>query len=400
MQKLRYDNPGVIVIGNHINALNLIRNLGINGINTYLINDNDFCVSRFSKYIKRFIKVKNISNPRKGHTKEFLETLIQESKKLGIIGSILMPTNDYAVMLISKNKKMLEEYFLVPIPDFEVIKYTYDKRLVHEVTAKEQIPMPKTYYPHSVNDLKQFDIEYPVLIKPAIPRKFVLQGQAGVKGFVANDEKELTLGYKKAINIIDLEEILIQEIIPGGPDKVWLFGSFFKNGEALGVWTGRKIRQRPMKFGVATFAQSIYNPDIIKWGIIFLKCINYYGISVIEFREDPRDGEFKLIDPNPRTWNHHDLPTMCGVNLPLMLYKDMIDEEFQSIATFKQDLFWMHLLTDIGSTLIEVLKGEYSLEYYFKSLQKKKIKFSVLSSKDPLPFLMETILLYYLKKTR
>ena len=45
---------GVIILGNHVQALGIARSLGRKGIPCYLVNDKALCISRFSRYVKKF----------------------------------------------------------------------------------------------------------------------------------------------------------------------------------------------------------------------------------------------------------------------------------------------------------------------------------------------------------
>jgi len=42
----------------------------------------------------------------------------------------------------------------------------------------------------------------------------------------------------------------------------------------------------------------------------------------VEFKRDPRDGKFKLMEINPRLWQWHGLAAACGIDLPRIAYAD------------------------------------------------------------------------------
>ena len=39
----------------------------------------------------------------------------------------------------------------------------------------------------------------------------------------------------------------------------------------------------------------------------FLRAIDYYGLVEMEYKWDRRDGQYKLLDVNGRTWGYHTL---------------------------------------------------------------------------------------------
>jgi len=392
MKKMK-NTPGVIIIGDHVQSLNLIRSFGRRNIPTYLLHNKNICIARFSRYSK-FIKIPSVNSDSL-----FLDFLIKLAGKKQVMNWILMPTNDKFVYFLSKHKRILEKYYKIPVPMLDTIKFAYNKKLTYLICKKNNIPTPTTFLPEGLEDLSSIikDIKLPAIIKPAVSSHFYQKTK--VKVFPVSSKDELLQKYKKASAIIDASEIMIQEVIPGGPEFVYNFSSFFKNKECIAYWTGRKIRQKPMKYGVSTFAESVWEPDLLKWGVRFLKAIDYYGISAIEFKKDFRDGEFKLIDVNLRTWNHHDLATQCGVDLPYLLYQDMVGKSLNYIQSFKENVKWMHICTDLGVGITEILKGNIKLMEYLSTLKGEK-KFAVFSLDDPLPFFVEILILPYLWMTR
>lgn len=389
------EDISVIVIGDHVQALGIIRSLGRRGIPVYLLHDKHLCISRFSRYTKQFIKMPDLSNES-----EFVEFMIELStKNKQVRGGILMPTNDAIVKIISKNKEVLEEYYRVPTPSWDVVKFALNKRLTYLIAKKTKIPIPKTICPDSISDIEKLymNVQYPVILKGVY--SFDFYKKAGVKAYKANSFNELKKILNDISSLVNPSEIIIQEEIPGNTNLVYSFCSFFKNGEAIGVWTGRKLREHPIGLGTGTFAESIYVPEIIELGSKLLKVIDYYGISEIEFKKDPRDGDFKLIEINPRTWLWIGLATRAGVDLPYMLYRDMIGEDVIPIKHFRENIKWIHIYTDIGVVVKEVLRGKLGIKDYIYSLRCEK-ELAVFSFDDPIPFIAEALMLLYLWKTR
>ena len=389
-----YREPtGVIVIGDHIQALGIIRSLGRHGIPVYLLHDKTLCISRFSRYCYKFIKTPSMDNES-----DFISFLAELAKKFDVNDYILMPTNDAAVRILSKNKDFLEKYYKVPTPHWDITKFALNKELTYSLAAENGIPVPKTIHPKNVEDLQKLHINYPVVLKGVEGLNFYRK--TGAKAFRANSLGELKRIYEKNSTLIDFSEIIIQEEIPGGTDLMYSFCSFFKNDELLGVWTGRKVREHPVGLGTGTFAESIYVPEIVELGSKLLSAMNYYGISEIEFKKDPRDNKFKLIEMNARTWLWISLAVRAGVDFPYMLYKDIMGDGIAPVKSFREGIRWMHIYTDLGVMIKEIPRGNMMIKDYFASLNNGEKEFAVFSLNDPLPFIMETLTLPYLWKTR
>jgi len=122
--------------------------------------------------------------------------------------------------------------------------------------------------------------------------------------------------------------------------------------------------------------------------------INYYGFAEVEFMQDPRDGNYKLIEVNPRVWGWHTIAIASGVDLPYLLYQDIIGEEMD-VRLPIDNLKWVRLITDVPTVLSEIIGGRLRIRDYLKSMKGKK-EFAVFALNDPLPFLAEVALIPYL----
>ena len=55
-------------------------------------------------------------------------------------------------------------------------------------------------------------------------------------------------------------------------------------------------------------------------GLAWLRSLGYTGFSYIEYKLDPRDGQYKLIELNARSWLNQFMATLSGVNFPAIVY--------------------------------------------------------------------------------
>jgi D-aspartate ligase len=380
---------GAVITGGDFQALGVLRTLARKDIPIIML-DSDLCIGKYSRFKKKFFK-----SPPPSNNQSYVDFLIELAKKENIHKDrwVIFPNSDEAVYILSKYKNILEEFYRVPTPDWEVIKNLYIKKNTYQLAEKNGIPIPVTYYPGSLQELVDLDLNYPAVIKPSIRDNFY--SKVKIKAFRINNKEELVKTYKYVCSIIEPSEVLVQELIPGGPNHLYSFCPFFKNGEVLASITARRARQHPMDFGHAsTFAELVDIPELRKIAEHFLDLINYYGFAEVEFMQDPRDGNYKLIEVNPRVWGWHTIAIASGVDLPYLLYRDMIGEEM-NVSLSINHVKWVRLITDVPTVLTEIFKGRLKISDYLKSMKGKK-EFAVFSLNDPLPFLIEVALLPYL----
>jgi len=388
---LNQEKIGAIIIGGDFQGLGILRSLARRNIPVCLL-DSKFCIGRFSRYRKKFIKCPNPSNEA-----SFLNFLLGLAVKENLKGWIVYPTTDETVYFLAKYKRQLEKYYRIPTPSWEIVKFAYDKKLTYQLAQEFGIAIPKTFYPKDVGELSKLELEFPVIIKPSIKPHFY--SKTKLKAIQAGNKKELIEQFEKTTSIIDKSEIMVQKLIPGGPNHLFSFCSLFKNGEALAKVTARRSRQHPMDFGHAsTFVETVNVPEIEEIGKKILKVMGYYGLSEVEFMLDPRDRKYKLLEINARTWGWHTLAIRAGVDFPYLLYRDMLGEKVKSNSP-KENIKWRRLITDIPTVIVEVLKRRMKITDYLNSVKGEK-EFAVLSMKDPLPFIVEFLMIPYLWKKR
>ncbi len=194
-------------------------------------------------------------------------------------------------------------------------------------------------------------------------------------------------------------ETLIQDLTPGDGSNQLAYCAFFKDRKALGSMASRRLGQHPRDFGRAsTYLETIDLPILASSYERFLRVINDSGLVGVEFKLDPRDGQFKLLDVNARTWGYHSLGFAAGVDFPFMLYDDQIGET----AGPSQGIpghFWIRLLTDVPTGVLEVSGRRMRLKDYSESLRRIHTD-AVFGSEDPFEGMVEWFLLPYLTVKR
>jgi len=383
------EKVGAIITGGDFQALGVLRTLARKNIPIIML-DSDHCIGKYSKFKKKFFK-----SPHPSDNQSYVKFLLELAKRENIHKErwVIFPNSDEIVYILSKYKQVLEEFYRVPTPGWDIIQNVHIKKNTYQLAGKNAIPIPATYYPESLDELIELKLNYPAVIKPSIRDNFY--SKVKIKAFRINHKEELIKTYKYVCSIIEPSEVLVQELIPGGPNHLYSVCPFFKNGKIITGIMARRARQHPMDFGHAsTFAELVDIPEVKKIAEKFLSLIDYYGFAEVEFMQDTRDGSYKLIEVNPRVWGWHTIAIASGVDLPYLLYQDMIGEEMD-VRLPTDHLKWVRLITDVPTVLSEIIKGRLKVRDYLKSMKGKK-EFAVFALNDPLPFLAEVAMIPYL----
>lgn len=383
---------GAVVIGGDYQGLGIVRSLGRQGIPVCVVDD-EYSISRFSRYATRFVSVPDLRNERAA-----VDRLIEIGKRGGLDGWILYPTREELVAALSHNREELSQVFRVPTPDWETVKWAWDKRNTYRLAQELGIPTPVTHYPENIGQLSQLDsLAPPFALKPAIKEHFVYATKA--KAWRANNHSELRSLYQKASALAGDGEIMVQELIPGGGTQQFSYCAFFRKGEAVGKMVARRRRQHPLEFGRAsTYVESVDIPILEEFSERFLRAIDYYGLVEIEYKLDPRDSQYKLLDVNARTWGYHSLGAQAGVDFSYMLYADQVGLPVP-VSRGRAGVTWVRTTTDIPAAMTAILRGDTDWKDYLRSIIDCDVE-AVFSPRDPLPGLAEIALIPYLAVKR
>jgi predicted ATP-grasp superfamily ATP-dependent carboligase len=310
--------------------------------------------------------------------------------------ALLIATNDKLIGFLAEHYQQLSAQYFLSIPIPEVVQICFNKRDTYKKAMHLGVPIPDSWFPDSMAELEALSsqIQYPVILKPAIMYKF--HSATGKKVFFCSNEDELKSNYSKIIAIIPPQEVIVQQFLSGGAKSLYSFGSFFAEGEVFGGFVANRIRQKPMDFGVSTsFARTVLNPKVESLATDFLKAIDYFGLSEVEFMLDEASGEFKLIEINPRAWKWHSITNKLDINLVEMMVRFLEQKPVTKKISKQVDIAWIEELTDTYVVVKEMYKGRLSLSEYLKSMRLTK-ESATWSLRDPLPAIMYLLMAPYL----
>jgi predicted ATP-grasp superfamily ATP-dependent carboligase len=332
-----------------------------------------------------------------GDEKRLVADLLRIGRERGLEGWVLYPTRDETVAAISRNRAVLGEFFRVPTDEWDAIRWAWDKRGTYQLADDAGVPAPRTWRPADLTELEAIDAEPPFAIKPAIKEHFFYATKA--KAWRADDPGQLRELFLKAVDLVGPGEVMIQELIPGDGLQQYAYGALYEKGRPVATMTARRLRQHPPEFGRAsTYVETVEAPEVEALSRRLLERIGYSGLVELEYKLDPRDGRFKLLDFNARTWGYHTIAHRAGVDFPYLLFRRQLEQpvEFQAA---RPGVRWVRLLTDLPTAVGEILGGRLGARAYLRSLRRADTE-AVFSRADPLPGLAELALIPYLAVKR
>ncbi len=250
----------------------------------------------------------------------------------------IFPTHDAPLNAIARNRDALAGHFLYPFPAWSTLESIQRKRFQLEQAELAGVAVPRTTYPSSAQEAlaAAAEVGYPLLVKPSNPLGF----KRGFRrpAFVCRSAAELERAYGDA----EPHAPMVQELIPGGDDELYTLGSYLAaDGEALALFSGRKLRQWPEGIGTCRVGEAVWVEEVVEQGLRLLRALGFHGVSQVEFKRDRRDGRYKLMEVNPRLWKWHGLAGSCGVDLPRIAYRDLLGERLAPVRMSREGRKWV-----------------------------------------------------------
>jgi D-aspartate ligase len=300
--------------------------------------------------------------------------------------TIIIPTSDVAAILIAEHAEELQPWFLFSEQPSTLPRTLANKRELYQLCEKLGIAAPRTSYPTSMEDVREFveSATFPVLVKAA--ESWLLPEGARTTSLVSTPEQVYELFRDSPWPESNL---ILQEFIDPANGEDWFFHTYRSPGCQLD-FTGRKFRSFPAFAGPTTLGKAIENPALRRQAEEILDAISYCGIADLDLRFDKRDGQFKLLDFNPRIGAQFRLfEDRTGVDVARALYLDLTGSPPQNFRETNERTFIAEI-HDFAASVNYMRHGKLTIRGWLQSIAGKR-ELAWFSFRDLLPFLMMAV---------
>ena len=313
--------PPVIALGGGITMAGVLNVLRRSGVPVYaLCPEEDFvCSSRWYRPLAL-----QHADPRPEQLEAILETL-------SLPDAVLLPCSDDWLRAVAALPSRITARFPSSTPGRHNVETMVDKWKFSQLLSSLLIPHPRTRILSSATEFDELTGVEGAILKPLSSVEFA--AKYGVKGYIAESREH-------ARSLLPRLEfpILIQEFIPGPPEAGYFLDGFRdRQGKIKGLFARRRLRMYPARLGNSTFVTSI-PLDELESAVFSLEYlldqIKYRGIFSAEFKLDPRDQTFKLIEINARPWWYVEFAARCGVDVCSMAYRDALELPVDAVTRY------------------------------------------------------------------
>jgi len=371
----------VIVVGCYVPGQAVVRALANKGIHIIAISNSGKDIAHLSKHVNEVVHLPHHVN----QDDQLIDCLLQNADRWN--GALVLESEDYWSICISKHKDMLLPHYKIVTPDWSILSKFIEKDRTYAIANECQIPHPRNFPLASTDDLENIvhKLSFPFILKPTLSHEF--KQIHNVKNFKVNNKTELKEKFYLCAN--SNQSMIAQEIIQGPDSNIFkMHGYINSHGSMKAKFFYRKIRQNPPTFGVMRVGISTERDyEVEQLSAKLLNYVNYKGYFNTEFKRDPRDNELKLMEVNVRMPRGGTLPLASGINYPWIIYQDLVKNQQIDSTNYKKGVYWIELYADIFNTIFRHGKENIDLRDYVKPYIAIDKAFAVWDIHDIKPFL-------------
>lgn len=378
----RNDTP-VVVVNCKLGGLAVMRSLGRLGVTLHGVDASPDATAFASRYCRQ----RHLQGLELQHSEQLLDTLMKISDRLDQ-EAILIPTSDDTSLFVATHREQLKDRYLFQNNSQELIETLISKEGMHGLAKANGIPVPDISFPQSFADIEAYidsGGKFPVMLKAIDGTR--LFKRTGKKMVIVPTAEALVNSFRE-LDEPGFPNLMLQEYIPGDDDQIYIFNGYFnRESECLVGFTGHKIRQFPVHVGCASLGIATWNQQVADMTTSFMRAIGYQGILDIGYRFDARDGQYKVLDINPRVGQAFRMfVAENDLDVVRALYLDLGGQELP-VSKPREGRRWMIEDLDLISSYHYYKEGTLSFGQWLRSFRGVE-EAMWFSWRDPKPFLL------------
>ncbi|HET9253650.1 MAG TPA: carboxylate--amine ligase [Pseudonocardiaceae bacterium] len=289
----------------HHGGLGAIRSLGRLGVPVYGVHEDRLAPAARSRYLHDRL----IWRAPADDTERVREGLMGIARRIGQ-PAVLIPTDDAGAIFLAEHGGELRRHFLFPDPPSDLPRRVAGKYTLYQLCGELGVPCVAAALPRSLTEARDFAarVGFPVMAKLATP--WQSQSARGMRSTtLVHTPEELTRYWAACArsenngseNNTDTTDtaLMLQEYIPAGQDY-FFHGYCDASSRCRPGFVGIKERSYPAGAGLTSLGRWVDNPRLHREATELVTRLGFRGIVDLDYRLDARDGQYKLLDFNPR----------------------------------------------------------------------------------------------------
>ncbi|MDP2653354.1 MAG: ATP-grasp domain-containing protein [Candidatus Omnitrophota bacterium] len=293
----------LVTTGNWNAALVVMKSLARKGHQIYLLDHDEYCAGFRSKYCSM-----GIVNPPESDKTVYVESLLTLLRNGKF--DVLIPMSDHTTEFLSEERDRIPPHVRMLLPSKELIALARFKDKSYRFMLENNIPIPRTHFPQSAEDVERLadQLPYPCVVKK--PRGSANRGNAYFTG------KNGLVEYYRRLEEKDRWPV-IQQYLDG---DFCGFTAVVSEGEILDCFMYTAKQEYALN-GTPPYGESTTDKKFFELVQRLIRLLKWHGAINLDFIKTG-DGTFHFLEINPRLPGSLDFIDAAGLDFPA-LYLDL-----------------------------------------------------------------------------
>jgi len=318
------------------------------------------------------------------------EALLESLERFGAAQAtppVLFYEEDRELLVVSRNRERLRRHYRFVVPAAELVEDLVDKGRFQALAQRLDLPVPaaRVLDPCADPVPQDLSLPFPVVLKPLVRRGDRWTPIAGGAKALHIDSPATLASLWPRLAEAGIT-VLLQQLIAGPETSIESYHVYVDEpGNTVGEFTGRKIRTWPTSHGDSTALVTTDAPDVMALGRDLVRRLNLRGVAKFDFKRAP-DGRLYLLEVNPRFTLWHHLGARAGVNVPALVYADLVGQPRAERRQARAGVRWCKPWDDVAAARAA---GISFLRWLPWALGCEAMR--VVAWDDPMPFVRGTL---------
>jgi predicted ATP-grasp superfamily ATP-dependent carboligase/protein-tyrosine-phosphatase len=306
----------VLVLGDDDRScLTVVRSLGRKGVEVWLGSEEPASLVPYSRYVRRTFLWPSTQRYVEAWCGELRGLLERERVDL------VIPCADNTLVPIVERRSLFEPLARLAIPDDAGFDGTHSKRRTLELAEELGVPIPATMRVETREQaaalLSDARFPFPLVVKPVSSRIWKDARRFDLKVRTVRDPEEFS---RLVAELLPVTSVLVQSWVPGiGVGQEFLASE----GRIVDAFQHERVHE-PLAGGGSSYRKSVpLDARLLECSKGLLSRLRWTGVAMVEYRQDPKTGNFVLMEINGRFWGSLPLAVAAGVDFPYRLYRLM-----------------------------------------------------------------------------
>ena len=350
----------LVLDGHSRAALETLQSLGRTGVQVDIAAEGADCLAFHSRYA-----VNKLRQPSQSYISDFHAWLREQDQKRGY--ELIVPATEASLLglrALAEDDPLRRKAVL---PVNHALDIALDKEKTRLLAQELSVPVPESTLISSIVEIGEIgqSTQFPLVLKPTHSKIMVAGELQTLAAVVVRNE---TQRQEQLRRWLPYTPVLQQQYVQGhGVGAEFLFD----RGRKIWHFVHERVHEYPLSGGASSYRHSIKPPDaLLRDAEKLLTSLNWHGVAMVEFKVNA-NGQYWLMEINPRLWGSLALSLDSGVNFPLGLLElargqqPQLQPDYKLVYTrdLRTDLDWLkaNLMANPQDPLLLTRSRSFSL---------------------------------------